>query len=121
MLVMPIHILFYVLIYAAPQLYSATSPALLLTFPHQTLFVQALQLKDGIRPPVGAVDPEVVQAIHRLIHVADDFEKMGLTRRSISKYADLCYPAFSTMFTLILAFCELFPFVYSELSSLSAF
>lgn len=50
-----------------------------------TLFVQALQLKDGIRSPGGAVDPEVLQAIHRLIHVNDDFEKMGLTRRSISK------------------------------------
>lgn len=59
-----------------------------LAFHHQTLFVQALQLKDGIRPPGGAVDPEVVQAIHRLIHVTDDFEKMGLTRRSISKYVD---------------------------------
>lgn len=107
MLVMPIHILFCSDLCCTSVIFSnITCP--LLAFPHQTLFVQALQLKDGIRPPGGAVDPEVVQAIHRLIHMTDDFEKMGLSRRSISKYADLCYPAFSTIVTHIYP-CLLWP------------
>ncbi|KAK8735523.1 hypothetical protein OTU49_005429 [Cherax quadricarinatus] len=53
-----------------------------------TLFVQALQMKDGVRQPgaaAGAVDPDVVQAIHRLIHAIDDFDKLGINRRSISR------------------------------------
>lgn len=54
----------------------------------QTLFVQALQLKDGVRQPgVGSVsvDPEVVHAIHRLTHAVDDFDKLAISRRSISR------------------------------------
>lgn len=53
-----------------------------------TLFVQALQMKDGVRQPgvgCGTVDPEILQAIHRLIHAIDDFDKLGINRRSVSK------------------------------------
>ncbi|KAG0703726.1 DnaJ subfamily C member 27 [Chionoecetes opilio] len=52
-----------------------------------TLLVAALQLKGGVRGAAGGggVDVEVVQAIHRLTHLHDDFDKMGLARRSTSK------------------------------------
>ncbi|XP_063603861.1 dnaJ homolog subfamily C member 27-like [Penaeus indicus] len=53
-----------------------------------TLFVQALQLKEGVRRPgvvSGSIDPEVVQAIHRLTHAIDDFDKMGISRRAFSR------------------------------------
>lgn len=64
----------------------------------QTLFVQALQLKDGLRSGggggggnsnsgggVGPVDPEVLQAIHRLTHAPDDHDKLALSRRNLSR------------------------------------
>lgn len=57
----------------------------------QTLFVQALQLKEGVRRPgvvSGSIDPEVVQAIHRLTHAIDDFDKMGISRRAFSRWED---------------------------------
>lgn len=53
-----------------------------------TLFVQALQQKEGLRQPgggTGSIDPDVVQAIHRLTHALDDFDKMGVSRRSVSR------------------------------------
>ncbi|KAL7646713.1 UNVERIFIED_CONTAM: hypothetical protein RMT77_001966 [Armadillidium vulgare] len=53
-----------------------------------TIFVQALQLKDGMKPQNIAPhihDPEVTQAINRLKHGQDDFEKLSLARRGISK------------------------------------
>lgn len=62
------------------------------------------------------MDPEVVQAIHRLIHVADDFEKMGLTRRSTSKYVVFILPLYILhTFISILGSCDIFfPSVCSE-------
>lgn len=61
---------------------------ILLILVPQTLFVQALQLKEGVRRPgiaSGSIDPEVVQAIHRLTHAMDDFDKMGISRRAFSR------------------------------------
>ncbi|XP_076068109.1 dnaJ homolog subfamily C member 27-like [Oratosquilla oratoria] len=54
-----------------------------------TLFVQALSLKEGVRITGQAasvpVDTEVLQAVHRLINAGDDFDKMGISRRGVSK------------------------------------
>ncbi|KAK4308013.1 hypothetical protein Pmani_020265 [Petrolisthes manimaculis] len=68
-----------------------------------TLFVQALQLKDGLRPGGGGggvsssgggggvnsgggtIDPEVLQAIHRLTHAPDDHDKLALSRRTLTR------------------------------------
>lgn len=53
------------------------------------LFVQALQLKEGVRqpgaPPPPIIDPDVIQAIHRLTHAKDDFDRMGINRRGATK------------------------------------
>ena len=44
-------------------------------------------MKEGIitSPTATPVDSEVLQSIHRLIHSSDDFDKIGVGRRGISK------------------------------------
>ena len=79
--------------------------------------MQSLQQKEGVRQPgttSGPVDPEVVQAIHRLTHAVDDFDKMGVSRRSVSRYELKydCHTCLSSHSSIIMLFSLVSHFNY---------